>query len=130
MTLSTPPTIAIRNRTEATGKNRCNDPNHPRAKEEDFKIQIGQLIQLEKPIIADQWRRITFFYTTGNLLKSATTIRDLVVTGEDRFVLWKNLRERMENLNMDDLPVQDFSEWNVNFIKLLSDWDKIKGSRK
>ena len=103
-----------------------NDQNHPRAKEEYFKIQIGQLIQLEKPILADQWRRITFFYTTGNLLKSATTIRDLVVTGDDRFVLWKNLRERMENLNEDDSSEQDFSDWNLNFLKLLSDWDKIK----
>lgn len=103
-----------------------NDPNHPRAKEEYFKIQIGQLIPLDKPIIADQWRRITFFYTTGNLLKTALTIRDLVVTGEDRFVLWKNLRERMGNSKMDDPPEQDFSEWNLNFIKLLSDWDKIK----
>ena len=105
-----------------------NAPNHPRAKEEYFKIQIGQLIQLDKPIIADQWRRITFFYTTGNLLKSALTIRDLVVTGEERFVLWKNLRERMENTNLDDSPEQDFSDWNLNFLKLLSDWDKIKDS--
>jgi len=103
-----------------------NDSDHPRAKEEYYKIQIGQLIFLDKPIIADQWRRVTFFYTTGGLLKTASTIRDLVVTGEDRFVLWKNLRERMESSNLNGTVEQDFSDWNINFLKLLSDWEKIK----
>ena len=102
-------------------------PDHPRANEEYFKIQIGPLVNLNRPIVADQWRRITFFYTTGALLKTATTIRDLVVTGEDRFVLWSKLRER---LGMDNQGVfeQDFSDWNLNFLKLLSDWEEIKES--
>lgn len=101
-------------------------PAHPRANEEYYKIQIGSLIKLDKPILADRWRRITFFYSTGALLKCATTIRDLVVVGEDRYFLWNTLRERMENNPNGNTIEQDFSEWNINFIKLLSDWDRIK----
>jgi hypothetical protein len=68
--------------------------DHPRAREEYFKIQIGPLIPLPEPILAKKWRRITFLYTTGEYLLSAETINDLVVHSEERQLLWKALRER------------------------------------
>jgi hypothetical protein len=71
------------------------DPNHPHAKEEYYKIQIGPLEELPQPILADKWRRITFFYTTGEYLQKAETINDLVIHSEERQILWKALRERM-----------------------------------
>lgn len=71
------------------------DANHPRAKEEYYKIQIGPLEALPQPILADKWRRITFFYTTGEYLSRARTIRDLIVQTDERKVLWNALRERM-----------------------------------
>ena len=71
------------------------DQDHPRSKEEYFKIQIGPLEQLPNPILADKWRRITFLYTTGEYLLSAETVNDLVVHSEERQILWKALRERL-----------------------------------
>ena len=71
------------------------EPDHPRSKEEYFKIQIGSLEQLPNPILAEKWRRITFLYTTGEYLLSAETVNDLVVHSEERQILWKALRERM-----------------------------------
>jgi hypothetical protein len=68
--------------------------DHPRAREEYFKIQIGPLIALPEPILAKKWRRITFLYTTGEYLLSAETINDLVVYSEERQLLWQALRER------------------------------------
>ncbi len=68
--------------------------SHPRAREEYFKIQLGPLQQLPHPIKANRWKRITFFYTTGEYLASATTIDDLVVHSEERQRLWHSLRER------------------------------------
>lgn len=105
-------------------------PDHPRANEEYFKIQIGDLYTLEKPIIADKWRRITFFYTTGLSLSNANSIRDLVVSGEERFFLWNKLRERLEQDQSysTNSPEQDFNSWNLDFLKLLNDWDQIKES--
>lgn len=103
------------------------DPNHPRSKEEYFKIQIGPLEQLPNPILADKWRRITFLYTTGEYLLSAETINDLVVHSEERQILWKALRERLvqkqtyntaesQNIELDDevlsllLGIKELSE--------------------
>jgi hypothetical protein len=71
-------------------------PDHPRAKEEYYKVQIGSLQELSPPILAGKWRRITFFYTTGEYMQNAESINDLIVHTEDRQILWKALRERLE----------------------------------
>jgi hypothetical protein len=70
--------------------------NHPRAKEEYFKVQIGPLERLSMPIVAEKWRRLTFLYTTGEYLLKAQTLNDLVVQSDERALLWKSLRERAE----------------------------------
>ena len=72
-------------------------PDHPRAREEYYKLQLGPLEQLPKAIPADKWRRITFLYTTGEYLTEANTINDLVVRTEERSILWQALRERAES---------------------------------
>jgi hypothetical protein len=87
------------------------ETDHPRAKEEYFKVQLGSLQHLENPIQAGSWKRITFLYTTGNLLNRATTMNDLVVHNEEREILWKTLRERANNsiynppVRSEDLPL-------------------------
>lgn len=68
--------------------------DHPRASEEYYKIQLGSLAPLPKPVPAGKWRRITFFYTTGEYLLRAGTVNDLVVQDEERRMLWQALRER------------------------------------
>ncbi len=68
--------------------------DHPKAHEEYFKIQLGPVTQLPNAIIAEKWKRITFFYTTGEYLLKAKTISDLIVQSEDRTLLWRALRER------------------------------------
>jgi hypothetical protein len=85
------------------------EQNHPRAKEEYFKIQIGGLEKLSRPITTDKWKRLTFLYTTGEYLLNARTLNDLVVQNEERQILWRNLRERAENdlLYKTDLPDVD-----------------------
>ena len=70
------------------------EPDHPRAKEEYYKIQLGPLEQLEQPILAETWRRVTFLYTTGEYLLKADTVNDLVVQSDERKTLWQALRER------------------------------------
>jgi hypothetical protein len=70
------------------------EPDHPRADEEYFKLQLGPLMPLPQPIRADKWKRITFLYTTGDYLLKARTINELVVYPEERKLLWRSLRER------------------------------------
>ncbi len=82
------------------------EADHPRANEEYFKVQIGPLERLSRPIVADKWRRLTFLYTTGDYVLSARTLNDLVVQSDERALLWKSLRERAEEgqLYKVDMP--------------------------
>jgi len=75
------------------------EPDHPNAREEYYKIQIGPLESLPHPILAEKWRRITFLYTIGEYLLSAQTVNDLVVQSEERQTLWQALRERASQAN-------------------------------
>lgn len=86
-----------------------NEADHPRAREEYYKIQLGGLEKLREPIKTDKWKRITFLYSTGEYLINAKLLNDLVVQNEEREILWKNLRERAENeqLYKTDLPKAD-----------------------
>jgi hypothetical protein len=69
--------------------------DHLRAKEEYFKLALGPLESLQKPITAGNWKRITFLYTIGELLNRADSINDLVVHSESRQILWQSLRDRL-----------------------------------
>ncbi|MGD0752467.1 MAG: hypothetical protein ABSA23_13810 [Anaerolineales bacterium] len=70
------------------------EPEHPHAREEYFKIQLGPLERLAHPVIAEKWRRQTFLYTTGEYLLQAQSLNDLVVRSDERQLLWQSLRER------------------------------------
>ncbi len=70
------------------------EPHHPAAQQDYFKVQIGSLIQLPHPILAEKWRRITFFYTTGEHFRQARVIKDLLVPEDERMLLWQSLHER------------------------------------
>jgi hypothetical protein len=85
------------------------EADHPRAREEYYKIQLGGLEKLKEPIRSEKWKRITFLYTTGEYLLQAKTLNDLVVDSDERQLLWRSLRERAENeqLYKTDLPEVD-----------------------
>jgi hypothetical protein len=70
------------------------EPDHPRANEPYYRIQIGPLERLARPIPSRKWRRITFVYTTGERLLAAQEINDLIVQSAERELLWAALRER------------------------------------
>lgn len=85
------------------------EADHPRAREEYYKLQIGALEKLKEPVKSEKWKRLTFLYTTGEYLLKAKTLNDLVVDGDERQLLWRSLRERAENeqLYKTDLPETD-----------------------
>jgi hypothetical protein len=85
------------------------ESDHPRASEEYFKIQLGALERLPRPVLAEKWKRLTFLYTTGEYLLKAQTLNDLVIQSDERQILWKSLRERAKNeqLYNTELPETD-----------------------
>lgn len=71
------------------------EPDHPRADSYYYKIQLGPLQQLARPIISLHWRRVTFIHTTWDRFVEAAEINDLFVEGGeyvDR--LYATLRDR------------------------------------
>jgi hypothetical protein len=73
-----------------------NEPDHPRAAEPYYRIQLGKVQKLSNPIPSGGWKRFTFLYTTGERLLTAETLRDLTIPpSADRDQLWRLLEERM-----------------------------------
>ena len=69
-------------------------PDHPRAQEPYYKLQLGPVARLPRPIPAGRWRRLTFLYTTGEHLLTAAELSDLVIPADERARLWQALKER------------------------------------
>jgi hypothetical protein len=71
------------------------EPDHVRAGEPYFKIQLGALQALPRPIPSRRWRRFTFLYTTGQRLLQAQNLKDLrVPPSKEHDLLWRLLKER------------------------------------
>ncbi len=88
------------------------EPDHPKASEEYYKIQLGPLVELPHPVQAGNWKRVTFLYTTGERLLQAETINQLTVRDEERMVLWQALRERA--LAQQDYQVEELPEMSID----------------
>lgn len=59
--------------------------DHPRAHDLYYKMQLGPLQRLPRPIPSLKWRRITFIQTTGDRLLHALEIGELT-SSSSRFV--------------------------------------------
>lgn len=68
-------------------------PEHPRAAEPYFKLQLGPLRPLARPIPSRHWRRLTFVYSTGERLMSARDAGDVAVNGAEGEALGRAVRE-------------------------------------
>jgi hypothetical protein len=72
-------------------------PDHPRVDEPYYRIQLGPLQELPRPIPSRSWRRFTFLYTNGARLLAAQDLRDLrIPLSGERQRLWRALRERAQ----------------------------------
>ncbi|MBI5294394.1 MAG: hypothetical protein HY869_02880 [Chloroflexi bacterium] len=105
------------------------EADHPRAREEYYKIQLGALEKLPQPIRADKWKRLTFLYSTGEYLLHAKTLNDLVVEGEERLLLWQSLRERAEQDQIYKVDLPDVDIPPEVLMALLGIGDVSKGSK-
>lgn len=93
--------------------------DHPRADEEYFKIQLGGLCPLGRPILAGDWKRFTFLYTTGEYFRGARELTDLTVKPAERRRLWKALRERGEQGGAYQASGDDWGEMPIEVLSAL-----------
>jgi hypothetical protein len=57
------------------------EPEHPRAAEPYYKLELEPLQRREPPIASLRWRRVAFIHTTWDRFEAATEINDLFVEG-------------------------------------------------
>ncbi len=92
------------------------EPAHPRAKQPYYKVTLGELAPLPRPVPSRRLRRITFIPTTLERLMQAEEINDLWIKSSAQERLWAALKqadlevERQYPLH-DELPqyVADFA---------------------
>jgi hypothetical protein len=66
---------------------------HPRANDYYYRVEIGPLEQLERPVPARTYHRVTFIHTTMERLLSAEDVLDLFRRSDPFEQLWGALRE-------------------------------------
>ncbi len=90
------------------------EPNHPRADDIYYKVQLDPLQKLAQPIVSLRWRRLTFVHTTWDRFQDATEINDLFIEGGpyvDR--LYATLKERGIHAERDYRVAEDEPEYVV-----------------
>ncbi len=69
------------------------EAGHPRAADYYYRIDIGPLQRLERPILSSTFRRLTFVHTTLDRLLHAEDVKDLFQSDDPFEQLWSALRE-------------------------------------
>ena len=92
-------------------------PDHPRAQEKYYKIQLGEMREKTPPVTSLRWRRITFIQTTWDRFVAAREINDLF-RSDDQFVerLYKTLRQRGIYVERAVSVKADGAEYTVDLI--------------
>lgn len=68
------------------------EPDHPRADEFYFKLELGAPLSLPHPITSRTSRRILFVWTTGERFSRAVTIDELIDPAVSADALWDESR--------------------------------------
>jgi hypothetical protein len=69
------------------------EPDHPRAGQWYYKLQLGPLEYKLPPVVANRWRRVTFIVTSGDRFMEAFEINDLFEQESPAGRLYVKLRE-------------------------------------
>lgn len=68
------------------------EADHPRAEDFYFRIELGPLLRLEKPLPSASLRRITFIHTTLDRLFHSSDVKELFVKEDPFDAFWQTLR--------------------------------------
>ncbi len=85
------------------------EPDHPRADDYYYRIDLGPLQRLERPVPARRLRRVTFIHTTLELLLTAQEVVELFRKDDPFDALWDALRRHqlrpLKNRLVGEQPV-------------------------
>ncbi len=86
------------------------EADHARAEEYYFRIEIGPLMRLARPVPATTFRRLTFIHTTLERLLNAKDVKELKLEAEPFQALWSALRAS----RLRPLPNRLAGDWPVD----------------
>jgi hypothetical protein len=92
------------------------EPEHPRADEPYYKLQLGPLEQREPPIVSKRGRRILFLWTTWEKFSTAHEINDLFHKGPAQDKLWQALKECGLDAEREIILRDGRSHYRVDFL--------------
>jgi hypothetical protein len=90
-------------------------PDHPRADDAYFKLQLGALLTLPRPIVSRAGRRILFIWTTGDKFLRAVEINDLLGKSDADDALWDALKASKIGAERQMLVRDTRSRYRVDF---------------
>lgn len=92
------------------------EPDHERADEPYYKLEIADFVKRSTPIVSKRGRRILFLWTTGEKFESATEINDLFHKGPLQDKLWVALKESNLDVERQILIREGRSRYRVDFL--------------
>ena len=69
------------------------ESSHPRAAERYYRVALGPVEELERPVPSRRLRRVTFIPTTLHRLRAATEINDLWLGDDVEELVWELFRD-------------------------------------
>ncbi len=91
-------------------------PDHPRADELYYKLQLGPLERREPPIRSKRGRRILFLWTKGDKFTTAQELNDLFHKGPAQDRLWEALKGTDLDIERQMLVHEGRSRYRVDFL--------------
>ena len=92
------------------------EPDHPRAADRYYRVDIGSLSPLPSPIVSRRLRRITFIRTTMDRLLAAREINDLWIRTPAQERLWQAFQQAGLEADIEQrYPLLDDSPLTADF---------------
>lgn len=92
------------------------EPEHTRADDLYYKLQLGPLEKREPPIISKRGRRILFLWTTGRKFQGARELNDLFHKGPAQDKLWEALKADNLDAERQMIVSEGRSRYRVDFL--------------
>ena len=92
------------------------EPNHARADDLYYKLQIGELVKREPPISSKRGRRILFLWTSWEKFSAAEEFNDLFHKGPAQDKLWEALKDCDLDAEREMIVREGRSRYRVDFM--------------
>ncbi len=92
------------------------EPEHPRANELYYKLQLGPVEKREPPIVSKRGRRVLFMWTTWGKFAAARELNDLFTSGPAQDKLWEALKSANLDVEREVIIREGRARYRVDFL--------------